>query len=397
MKVKMNKAQRTGLALVVAILFVDEMLYSLIIPLVPYFTEQLHISSTMTGILFSSYPIAAILTTPLFGMLADRIGRRKPILIGLVILVISTLLFALGQSVVFLIAARAIQGIASAAAWGASLAYLADLFPARMRGRAMGLAFTGISTGTLLGAPFGGLIFDLGGYEWPFLIAATIAAVNMIFAYLWIPETSKQSEQPAENGSMLTLFQNRSVLFVGSVILAASMTLCLLDPLLPMLLEAQFDASSLLIGLMFGVMTLAYALISPISGSFADRYNGRVIMFLSLGIIIIALPIMAFSTTIWTLLVAMILAGAGIGGALSPTMAALGNAVDASGQGLYGSAYALSNMIFMIGMIFGPLIGGSLADIWSVSLVLIFMAAAVLLFVLVVLGKRQAIKERSSE
>lgn len=387
MAAKMNKEQSVGLILVISILFVDELLYSLIIPLVPYFTEELHISSSMTGILFSSYPIAAVLTTPFFGMLADRIGRRKPILIGLVILVIATLLFAFGQSVVFLITARAVQGIASAATWGASLALLADLFPARMRGRAMGMAFTGISTGTLLGAPFGGLIFDLGGYEWPFLIASAFAVLNIIFAVLWIPDTSQ--EKPAEKGSMLTLFRSPSVLFTGSVILIASMTLCLLDPLLPMLLGKQFDASSLLIGLLFGVMTLAYAIISPISGSLADRFNSRVIMFSCLGIIVVSLPIMAFSALLWQLVVAMILAGLGIGGALSPTMAALGNAVDASGSGMYGSAYALSNMIFMIGMIFGPLLGGVLTDVWSVSIVLELMAAGIFLFVVITIISKQ--------
>ncbi|MCU6340223.1 MFS transporter, partial [Enterobacter quasiroggenkampii] len=76
--------------LVIGILFIDMLLYSLFIPVVPYFTSEYAMSSTTLGILFGSYAAALFITTPFFGRVADKFGRRKTILTGLVFMMIST-------------------------------------------------------------------------------------------------------------------------------------------------------------------------------------------------------------------------------------------------------------------------------------------------------------------
>lgn len=385
MGIKMNREQRIGLILIVSILFTDELLYSIIIPIIPYFTKHFHLSSSMTGLLFSSYALASLSSTPFFGMLADRMGRRVPILSGLVILLLATLLFAFSHSFALLIASRLIQGIGAGAAWAASLAFLADLFQPKIRGRAMGMAFTGISTGSLLGAPLGGFIFEFGGYQWPFLFVAGLSVMNFILFFTLVPKTPVR--QQTGRMAMLSLLRNRSVLFIMSIILVISTTLCLLDPILPTLFAKRFQSSSWLIGVLFGGMTLANSVISPVSGFLSDRYHPQSIILIGLAGIAVSLPGMALSQTLWQEICAMILAGFGIGFTLSPAMSYLGNAVSKQGNQVYGKTYALSDMCFTTGMVMGPLIGGVVADAWSTAAVLNVFGAVIALFLLLMFGK----------
>lgn len=377
----MTRQQRIGLALVVSILFVDELLYSLIIPIIPYFMDHLHVSPTMTGVLFSSYAVGSLVAAPFFGRLTDRTGRRLPILAGLAFLVMSTLLFAFSHSIGLLIASRTIQGISAGATWTAGLTLLVDLFPPKTRGKAMGLAFTGISAGTLLGAPFGGLIFEIGGYESPFLVAAALALLNILLVLLFLPETSWETQ--TNKASVWSLFRIPAVWFISFAILLASTTLCLLDPVLPILLNEQFNLNSAMIGLLFGAMTLAYAIMSPVSGTLSDQYGPRHVILISLVGMAGSLLAVAFSQALWHVAAAMIFSGLFIGSTLSPAMAYLGDAVDNSRSGAYGAAYALSNMIFMVGMIVGPLFGGMLTDSWSVTTTLHSLGIVIFLFVIV--------------
>ncbi|HEX6923255.1 MAG TPA: MFS transporter [Bacillales bacterium] len=387
---KMTRKQKIGLILVISILFTDELLYSIIIPIIPYFTEQLQISPAMTGILFSSYAIAALVSTPFFGILADRAGRRVSILAGLAILLFATLMFAFSHSYWLLIASRFIQGIGAGAAWAASLALLADLFPPKMRGRAMGLALTGISTGTLLGAPIGGFIFEFVGYQWPFLFVAGLAAINFVLVLSLVPKAEKGSApQQTEQTNMLSLLQNRSVLFILSVIFVVSTTLCLLDPTLPLFFTERFHISSADIGILFGVMTLANALVSPVSGFLSDRYRPGSIMLIGMAAIAVASSAIALSQTLWQSTAAMILAGLGIGFALSPAMSHLGNVTGEDGSQAHGQTYALSDMTFTAGMIMGPLIGGIITEVWSVSAALHLLALGLFLLVIVIFGVRR--------
>src|SRR4029453_10013805 len=135
-------------------------------------------SQTAIGLLFGSYAIALFLFTPIFGIVSDRVGRRGPMLGGLIGLAGATLLYVFANSLTLLVVARVLQGISAAATWTAGLALLADLFPTEMRGRAMGMAMAGMAVGMLVGPLFGGVLYELGGYSLPFFVAAGFAVLD---------------------------------------------------------------------------------------------------------------------------------------------------------------------------------------------------------------------------
>ncbi|MBY0088294.1 MFS transporter [Brevibacillus brevis] len=375
---QMTKQQRIGLLFVILILFIDMLLYSLLIPIVPYFTEKLQPSSTMMGVLFSSYAVAMLIATPIFGPISDRIGRRTMLLVGLLGLAASTLLFAFSETMALLITARFVQGIAAAATWPTALALLADLFPSKMRGAVMGIALTAISTGTLLGAPIGGWLFEISDHRMPFLAAAAFTVINIVLVYLFLKEDATRSV--SEKLHVGGFIRNPQVIFIAGIVLLAEISLCLLEPTLPVFFTEKLSMTPTSIGLLFGVMTLAYGLIAPVAGSLSSRMNPYKLMFGGILTLAVFLPFLAWADSLWQAMLAMALVGASIGFTLSPTLATLGAIIDQGGSGAYGTAYSLFNMFHGIGMVAGPLAGGILTDLLPVSSALLIVAASILGF-----------------
>ena len=374
---QLTRTQWVGLVLVISILFVDMLLYSLFIPVVPYFTEQYQMSSTTLGILFGSYAAALFLTTPIFGRITDRLGRRKTIILGLICMVAATLLFVFSQTTMTLILARFIQGLAAAASWTAALALLADLFPGPMRGAVMGIAMTGISSGSLLGAPIGGWLFEVGDHHTPFWFAMGLTMLISILVFVLLREP-KRMDRPAEGGTF-SLLRHRTVLFIACVILLAETTLTMLEPLLPVYVTERFQLSPLTLGLLFGAMTLCYGLIAPISGSLAVRYNPFRLMLFGLAGLAITLPLIVMASTVPLMMLAGCLIGAAVGFTLSPTLPTLGSIVDKDDAGGdYGAAYALFNMIHAVGMMLGPVVSGVLTDTLSATTSLVVVSIVIL-------------------
>ncbi|MFP3392126.1 MFS transporter [Brevibacillus sp. SIMBA_040] len=397
---QMTKQQRTGLLFVILILFIDMLLYSLLIPIVPYFTETLQPSSTMMGVLFSSYAVAMLIATPIFGPVSDRFGRRIMLLIGLLGLAVSTLLFAFSESMVLLITARFVQGISAAATWPTALALLADLFPPQKRGAVMGTALTAISTGTLLGAPIGGWLFEISDHRMPFLAAAAFTVLNIVLVFLFLKE--EKNRTVSEKLELSGFIRNPQVVFIAGIVLLAEVSLCLLEPTLPVFFTAKMGSTPTTIGLLFAVMTLAYGMIAPVAGSLSSRYNPYKLMFAGIIALAIFMPFLVWSGSLWQTAIAMALVGAGVGFTLSPTLATLGGIIDEGGSGAYGTAYSLFNMFHGVGMVAGPLLGGILTDLLPVSSAIPVVAAAVLgfgilLFVQLRASKTVRITHKESE
>ncbi|MGN7468553.1 MFS transporter [Brevibacillus sp. SAFN-007a] len=375
---QMTKPQRTGLWFVILILFIDTLLYSLLIPIVPYFSATLQPSATMMGVLFSSYAVAMLFATPIFGPVSDRLGRRTVLLIGLIGLAASTLLFAFAETMALLITARFVQGIAAAATWPTALALLADLFPPQMRGAVMGTALTAISTGTLLGAPIGGWLFEISDHRTPFLAAAAFTVVNLVLVYLFLKEEgTRTASEKLEIGGFL---RNPQVVFIAGIVLLAEISLCLLEPTLPVFLTEKLGSTPTAIGLLFAAMTLAYGLIAPVAGSLSNRWNPYTLMFVGIIMLAVFLPFLVWADSLWQAGIAMALIGASIGFTLSPTLPTLGGIIDRGGSGAYGTAYSLFNMFHGIGMVAGPLAGGILTDLLPISSAILAVAATVLGF-----------------
>lgn len=113
-------------------LFTDLFLYGLVVPILPFLLQQrIHIPLDQTqsnvSFLLAVYAGASVIFSPVAGVIADKVSARQlPFLVGLVAMLVSTIIFALGQSMAVLIIARIFQGISAAVVWTVGLALVLD-------------------------------------------------------------------------------------------------------------------------------------------------------------------------------------------------------------------------------------------------------------------------------
>lgn len=373
----MSVRKRLGLTFAVAILFLDMLLYSVIIPLTPYYEETFEASPMMIGLLFSSYSITLLITTTYFGKLTDRIGRKKPIIMGLVGLIVSTIVFSHPIHFEWLIIARALQGIAAAATWTAALSLLADLFIKKERAIAMGFAMTSMSAGTLLGAPVGGFLIEMGSYKTPFYTISALLFAVVILAAIYLKEEMRNNVQ--EPKKITDLLKQRAVIWILAIMFISEGTMTMLEPILPMYLSSTFSGNSLFIGLMFGVLTLAYGVMAPISGVLINKYTPSRVVLIGLLLVGLFLPFIVLAQSALQMIIALLLVGASMGLAVSPTLTMLGNTQGSSDQNAYGALYGLFNIFFAVSAIIGPFLGGALADVFTSKITILIASGTIFL------------------
>jgi DHA1 family tetracycline resistance protein-like MFS transporter len=136
------------------------------------------------------------LFAPLLGALSDTYGRKPVLIWALAIMVIDYAVMGLTHSLVMLLIARLLGGMASAT-HSTAFAAMADLSPKEKRATGFGLIGASFGLGFVLGPTIGGVLGEFGTRA-PFWMAAGLAAFNVIFGLLAFPETS--SMRPGMTG-----------------------------------------------------------------------------------------------------------------------------------------------------------------------------------------------------
>lgn len=132
------------------------------------------------------------------GSLGDLFGRRRVFVIGLVGFAASSLLCGVAPSVMFLIAARVVQGTAGALLVPASLAIISSTFVPDDRAPAIG-AWSGLAgVSTAIGPFLGGWLIDTASWRWVFLINVPLALVAIVITLRHVPETKAREPAPLD-------------------------------------------------------------------------------------------------------------------------------------------------------------------------------------------------------
>ena len=135
----------------------------------------------------------------LAGSLADRLGRRRVFVTGLVVFAASSLLCGLAPSVPVLVAARVVQGIGAAMLNPVALSIIVGVHPdVRRRARAIGIWSAVSRLGAAAGPPLGGLVVELGGWRWVFLLTVPVAVLAVALTLRWVPESRSPAPRRAD-------------------------------------------------------------------------------------------------------------------------------------------------------------------------------------------------------
>jgi len=350
---------RRLLFLVGGIVFVDTMFFAALTPLLPDYAEEFSLSKAGAGVLTAAYPAGALIGGIPGGIAAARLGARATAIAGLLIIAVTTFVFATGDSIVVLDVSRFVQGFGSALAWTAGLAWLVSEAPAERRGRTIGTAMAAAIVGALFGPVLGG-IAAVVGQGLAFGAAGLIAIGLAVWAALThAPPTTR----PQPLGVFLRALGNRRIALCVWLVLLPALLFGTLGVLAPLRLE-ELGFGAVAIGVLWLCTAAFEAVVNPLFGRISDRvgrFGPMRASVLAASIVTVLLPWPGRSFLLAGLVV---LAGISFGSFWTPAMALLSD--EAAGRGLeYAYAFALINLAWAPGHAIGSAGGGALAHVTS--------------------------------
>lgn len=175
------------LSVLMATAFIDMIGFAMVLPLLPFYALRLGAQEWMVGPLVASFAIAQLASSPGWGRVSDRYGRRPVILAGLLAGAVAYMIFGLATALWLLFLSRAAQGLGGGTT-GVIQAYIADSTDPSQRARALGWLSAATSAGVMIGPAIGSLAFTWGTAA-PGFVAAGLCLLNLAFAWRWLPES----------------------------------------------------------------------------------------------------------------------------------------------------------------------------------------------------------------
>ena len=136
----------------------------------------------------TAYLLTSVITVPIFGRLGDFYGRRRFVVVSIVLFTLASVLCGMAQSMMQLVLARALQGVAGGMLVGTAFACIPDLFPdprVRLRWQVMMSSAFGIANG--IGPFLGGFLTEQYGWRSVFYVNLPIGLLSLYFVYRYLP------------------------------------------------------------------------------------------------------------------------------------------------------------------------------------------------------------------
>lgn len=185
-------ARQASVRFILITLVIDALGFGLVVPIIPELVVQLSglpvaSASLWVGGLLAMFAVMQFFCAPVLGGLSDRFGRRPVLLVSLAGICANYLFLAWAPSLAWLFVGRLIAGATAANASTAN-AYIADITPAAQRAGRFGLVGASFGIGFVVGPAVGGLLGSYG-LRLPFLVAAVLAGLNLLYGAFVLPES----------------------------------------------------------------------------------------------------------------------------------------------------------------------------------------------------------------
>ncbi|HEY9700438.1 MAG TPA: MFS transporter [Trichocoleus sp.] len=353
---------------------------AVIAPVLPKIVQQLQLSKTLAGYLVSAHYLTVALFSPLLGILADRIGRRRVLIGSLIAFAGSGIAGAWAESFLPMLLTRGFLGIATGGIAAASLGLLARMYTdEQARSQAIAYASSTLTLANIAYPLFAGLA---GAQNWQtaFYLYGLGIPLALLVA-LFLQENPLPSEADsigtaiADNRKQLSqvLLQQPQVLRLLLTLGLASATAYATVIYLPLYLTATLNTATLTNGLVLASQAIGAALISALGVSWLARRFGSVsTIIIGLGIMALTLLLIPEIRSLQFLFPITLLFGVGLGIAMPSHYAALATLAPLS---LQASILAIATGVNFLGQFLSPTLFGVVIHMGGV--VSVFYAAAI--------------------
>ena len=178
------------------IVLIDVLGLTIVLPLLPFYSEHFGATPFVVGTLVSSYAIAQFISGPILGRLNDRIGRKPVLMLSQMGTLLSFLLLAFAPSLLWIFVARIVDGL-TAGNLSTAQAYIADVSAPQARAKALGKIGVAFGIGFFIGPALAAFLFRFG-YQAPILAAAFLSFLSIVASAALLPN-QKKAARPVVN------------------------------------------------------------------------------------------------------------------------------------------------------------------------------------------------------
>lgn len=367
--------------------FIATAAFGLIIPILPAFMDKFNTNGQMMGLLVATYGIIQLFLSPIAGRFADRYGRKRIIVMGLICLTLSQLFFAFSVHFWVLFLGRFLTGIAVSLLIPGAMACIIDITTEEERTKGLSFLNASISFGFVIGPGIGGFLTAYG-LSVPFYFAAVLSFVAFLLSFFLLPETLEKKTQmaKAETASTKSMIQQllRSVQvpYVVPLLLVFlySVSLYIFEAIFGLFVDKQFGYTAKDIAMVITISALVSVIVQlTLTNKFVSLFGESKVMNGTMIAGGISFLFLLFTTRFWSilLLTCLLYTATSI---LRPVINTVLSKLAVNEQGFIAG---MNNAYVSLGSVVGPILGGILFDINTyfpyIVGVLAFLSGTVLL------------------
>ncbi len=376
----------------------------LVVPVMPTYMRELDLNGSMLGLMVAVFSLAQLLFSPLAGKLSDTFGRKKNIVLGMILFALSEWMFGVVSEPPLLFASRILGGIGAALVMPSIMAYIADVTSDEERATGMGYINAAITTGFIIGPGIGGYLAEFG-VRVPFFAAAAAGGLAALITFIILPDSKSQAakqprskESASASGTLAQLLQTYKQPYFLSllIVLIASFGLSNYETVFGLFVDHKFGFTAKDIAFIITFGSIAGAVVQvTIFGKLLNRFGERAVISASLFVAALFILLTIFVHSFWlivTVTFILFLSMDILRPAISTQISRMANEQQGFVAGLNSAFTSLGNII-------GPIAAGFLFD---VNINFPYAAAAIVLLLTLLLsiqaGRREKIAlERSPE
>lgn len=356
------EVSKLTLAILLSNLFISFIGIGLVIPVMPTIMNEMSLSGSIMGYMVAAFALAQLIVSPITGKWTDQFGRKKVLIIGLILFSISELLFGLGKTVEMLFLSRILGGISGAFIMPAVTAFIADITTESARPKALGYMSAAINTGFIIGPGIGGFLTEFGTRT-PFFIATLLACIAAIISFLFLKEPKARESIDGTGDKIPTGIKRIFVpmyFFAFLLLFFSSFSLASFESLFSLFVDHKFNFTPKDIAIIVTGGGLVGALPQIILFDPLTKKLGEI------GLVIYSLIVSAllvFTMTVvnsyWSVMITSCVVFIGFD-LIRPAITSYLSKHAGNEQGFVGG---MNSMFTSLGNIMGPVIGGILFDI----------------------------------
>jgi MFS family permease len=341
----------------VAIFFADAS-HSTVIPIFPGFAQKIGASLSVLGSYSSLAAIAMLLLSLPFGRLSDRLGRKRMMIPGVIIIIVVPLSYMLASSPIHLYPIRILLRLGLGLVFGNGFLLMTEVAEPGFRSTAQGMYMTAMGLGFTIGPLLGGFTAKLYGSNMSFLLSSGFAVLSIVLLQFVKERDWREERERIQSASIFSIIRDPRVLAAGFANYLNSIMYNALTLFFPVY-GATIGFNEAEVGISFTTRGLASTVVRLPVGTIAKHV--KVLYLMVFGLLMSALTILSVSMSTGLIIVSALLGIQGIAYGIYLTSGNVYVAMN-SEEEYRGTAMAVFSMFGNVSGIINPFILGLIAE-----------------------------------